>query len=211
MKINTKLVVIVTILILILGVIVYMVLADNREVSEMSVPRMQETEDVRVAHNPREGKEKLASAQVVNNLSIKTLESGSRNPLMGVFLGTKKLGEFAALEVYKPLFSPDGSKAVFQASTVCGAECTDFGIYLVSIEEEIFMRIVFPRKDSDYSGEKRSMEDINYVMDSVQWIDNTTLKIVGFFASRGPEGNYRVSNMETWNYDVVNKTYSQNQ
>lgn len=127
---------------------------------------------------------------------------------MGVFLGVQKLGEFAALEVYKPVFTTDGSKAVFQASTACGAECTDFDTYLVSVDEKMFMRIASPRKDSDYSGEKRPMEDINYVMDSVQWIDSTTLKIVGFFASRGSEGNYRVSSIETWNYDVVNKTYS---
>lgn len=173
-----------------------------------NIPSVQMTEELREPIDPRVGKERILPGEVINGFSIKELEGSSRNPLIGVFLGDQKVGELNALEVYMPIFSPDGSMAVFETSVVCGAGCIEFESHVLNLADKSVSRIRSPRDGADFPNDQANGREIEYATIPLEWIGGSTLRLKGYFITYDAEGYYRVSSEEMWSYDTTNATYS---
>src|SRR5690606_14793852 len=120
---NNKILLIATVILLIIIVIdVYHTLnlpAHKEATGDNPPPPFQQSKDLSVTIDLRSGKERWTAGQAVRDLTLRKVHDSSRNPVHAVYSGDKKLGEIAALEIYKPTVSTDGMHAVIMTGIVC--------------------------------------------------------------------------------------------
>lgn len=190
---------------LIIAIAAYAVMTWLPQESEVTtIPPDVSHEELRVSTNPRMGLESWKWGEVASGLTLEVIDRSTRNPLMAVFENGQKLGEFAGLEVFKPLPSSDGSKAVIRSISTCGAGCIDPEVYIVDSSAKTVSRVSPARSNHEYTG----TDDAVYEIGSIAWANNSTLRIVGYFANQSSEGYFRVSPQEVWNYNVTTRSYS---
>lgn len=122
-----------------------------------------------------------------------------------VLVNGKAAGGFGGKYVSGGSFSPDNKYFAFRTTTVCGANCNSYNLYLVDLDSAKISQVKNPRTNKEFIGDASQyvFHEAEPFIESYSWDASHTLNYIFYFIGVEPStgATYRISQKEEWRYD----------